>query len=214
MFVSITNVPTRVVAAFVGYVSEAFGNVPRSHISLKFSHMEHARSRIYVNIFRFGAHLGHFDVSGRRIKLSKVGTARLNMESADIVANAHRTNRIDEACEALRSIRPPSLLPPIVPTVTENRAFVSPTIRKRKRDDDRDKDRDDYPAPDRGDEPTTDARVCKVCLESEAIFAFVACGHLCVCGECLRRILGNQSGGNRCPICRAPGAAGCIRIYT
>lgn len=212
MFVPITNVPVHIVAAFVGYVSGAFGNVPRSHISLKFSCIDTARSRVYVNIFHSRAHLGHFDVVSRRLKVSTSEYARRNMASAAIVASAYRTNHIDDACESLRSLQQPPSPPQIVPPSTENRAFVIPTIRKRKRED----DRDDDPVPDRGDEqPTmTDARACKVCLESEAIFAFVACGHLCVCDECLRRILGSPVGGRRCPICRAPGAPGCIRIYT
>ena len=42
-----------------------------------------------------------------------------------------------------------------------------------------------------------DARLCKICMESEICFIFLPCGHICVCENCAV----NGSLKN-CPICR------------
>ena len=42
-----------------------------------------------------------------------------------------------------------------------------------------------------------DARLCKVCMETEICFVFIPCGHICTCENCaLNGDLKN------CPICR------------
>jgi len=46
-------------------------------------------------------------------------------------------------------------------------------------------------------ESESDERSCVVCLDNEAEYAFVPCGHLCICSECH-----NAGGIHRCPLCR------------
>lgn len=37
--------------------------------------------------------------------------------------------------------------------------------------------------------------VCKVCLDNKVMYAFVGCGHLCLCSTCFDKV-------NKCPLCR------------
>ena len=43
---------------------------------------------------------------------------------------------------------------------------------------------------------------CVVCLDQDATWAFVPCGHQCVCQTCAKAIT-DQCGGGKCPCCRA-----------
>jgi len=49
------------------------------------------------------------------------------------------------------------------------------------------------------------AEACVVCLDRDGHFAFVPCGHRCVCEQCHGRL-------SRCPLCRAP-STGALRIF-
>ena len=47
---------------------------------------------------------------------------------------------------------------------------------------------------------------CCICMDNEKEYAYVNCGHMCVCIDC-------QKGEwkNKCPLCKTPGA--CIKIF-
>lgn len=52
----------------------------------------------------------------------------------------------------------------------------------------------------------TKGQQCCVCLSKEKTYAFAPCFHMCMCGDCSKRV-------NRCPICRTP-AQGRHRIWS
>ena len=58
---------------------------------------------------------------------------------------------------------------------------------------------------------TTEDKKCVVCLECEPRFAFVPCGHLCVCSGCANT-LEEREGPLQCPMCRET-ALVLTRIY-
>eukprot|EP00960_Hanusia_phi_P019262 568616-Hanusia_phi.AAC.1 len=51
------------------------------------------------------------------------------------------------------------------------------------------------------------AHMCVICLEQEAQFAMVSCGHRCLCAACKEMV-----GSIPCPICRRE-STGVIRIF-
>lgn len=46
---------------------------------------------------------------------------------------------------------------------------------------------------------------CCICMTEEKKYAYIGCGHMCVCGSCA------QAWGNQCPICKMNSST--IRIY-
>lgn len=45
--------------------------------------------------------------------------------------------------------------------------------------------------------------LCSICLSAPKNFAFVSCGHLCACQDCMQDCI--TRGDTRCPICRVTG---------
>ena len=48
-------------------------------------------------------------------------------------------------------------------------------------------------------EPNGDEQPCVICLVKRRTFAFIPCGHRCICGGCH-----TKSAFDKCPVCRAP----------
>ena len=71
------------------------------------------------------------------------------------------------------------------------------------------------PIPRGTERPTSPAAspedACVVCMTNRKNFAYVPCGHLCVCSSCAE--METSCSGGRCPICRAQ-AEKLLRIYS
>lgn len=59
-------------------------------------------------------------------------------------------------------------------------------------------------------EPSVEASVCVICMESPRSYAFIPCGHRCVCRGCVRRM--RRISPLQCPICRR-NSTDVIKIY-
>lgn len=59
-------------------------------------------------------------------------------------------------------------------------------------------------------QPSTDRRVCTICLDAEACMCVTPCGHLAYCSTCGTDSATLQS--RRCPVCRAS-VASVVRVY-
>uniref|UniRef100_A0A6C0AYZ6 RING-type domain-containing protein n=1 Tax=viral metagenome TaxID=1070528 RepID=A0A6C0AYZ6_9ZZZZ len=46
---------------------------------------------------------------------------------------------------------------------------------------------------------------CCICMTAQKNYAYIGCGHMCVCGSCA------ETWGNKCPICKTDSSV--IRIY-
>lgn len=60
--------------------------------------------------------------------------------------------------------------------------------------------------------PLPGAVNCIICLQSAATYAFVPCGHLCLCYECLHPFRGSAK-GSLCPVCRTQ-IVSSLRIFS
>ncbi len=57
------------------------------------------------------------------------------------------------------------------------------------------------------DEDEDNLKLCVVCLDRERSYAYVQCGHLCVCGTCVIQV------ADKCPMCRAPSTREPVKIF-
>ena len=211
MFVDINTVPATLVDPLLNYSSHIFGDIPVCDMKIKLSHPENRPSKLYANVFYARIHLGHFDISFPKFLASRCEFVTHNILSAEHILEARRTYDLDGACRSVRIYMAskrhthdsgPGTQPagPVAEPDTE-----PPRKSKRARTD----NSTGSSAAAESDSPGIQ---CKVCWDNAATFAFVACGHLCVCADCLHNIL--KTSTRKCPMCRSSADMGCIKIFT
>ena len=117
------------------------------------------------------------------------GAAQRTRDCGDVSRRPHITPEYDEENAELNVEEKTTLSTAPPPVTTTKRPLLEEEKKENEQDHVNKKKR-----------PMTE---CVICMDSNANHAFIPCGHLCICADCLSAVIPKGKTKGPCPVCRA-----------